>query len=334
MIEVDGSEGGGQLVRSALALSVIAGTPVRLESIRGARPDPGLKPQHLAAVRTLATIAEADVEGADPGSETLRFDPGTATHGEYEVDVGTAGSVALVFDAVLPLAVSLDGPVSVTATGGTDVKWSPTSAYYRRAKLRLLGRYGLQATVEVDRWGFYPAGGGRARLRMAPSRVSLSVTDRGRLEAARVVSTAAKALDDAEVATRQADAAIEGLRSAGIDVSEQIVRTVDSECPGSAVAVILEYEGGIAGFDAVGERGKPAESVAEDAVGAALDHYAGTAPVDEHLADQLLPFLALEDGRVRIPRVTDHVATSLELFSAFGYDLSVSREEGTVLVES
>jgi RNA 3'-terminal phosphate cyclase (ATP) len=334
VIEVDGGDGGGQLVRSALALSVVSGKAVCIESIRGERPTPGLKPQHLAAVRVLARIADAELGGGEPGSETLTFDPGTPAAGEYEVDVGTAGSLTLVFDAVLPVATGLDGPLQLTVTGGTDVKWSPTSAYYRRAKLPLLRRRGLEASVEVDRWGFYPAGGGRARLRVAPSSVSPSVTGRGSFETARVVSTAARALEDAEVATRQADAAVEGLEGAGIDVSERTVRTVDSACPGSAVAVVLEYEDGIAGFDAVGERGKPAESVADEAVGAALDHYEGTAPVDEHLADQLLPFVALEGGRVRIPRVTEHVATSLDLFETFGYDLSVTERDGTVLVES
>lgn len=332
MIEVDGSDGGGQIVRSALALSALSGDPVRVEGIRGSRPDPGLKPQHLAAVDALAAIADADVEGANQGSEAVEFRPGPPRPGEYEVDVGTAGSLTLLFDAVLPLAVGLDGPLALSATGGTDVKWSPTMAHYRRAKLPLLARHGLFATVEIEREGFYPAGGGRARLRVAPSTVTPTVTDRGERRAVRVVSTAAQSLSGSDVAERQADAAVEGASEAGLPVAERVVRSVDSASPGSAVAVVVEYEGGIAGFDAVGEQGKPAEDVAGDAVGDLLDHLGGTAPVDEHLADQLLPFVALGGGRVRIPRVTPHVETSLELFSAFGYDLDVCEAGDSVVV--
>lgn len=332
MRTIDGSEGGGQVVRTALALSALAGEPVRVESVRGARPEPGLKPQHLAAVRALAAVTDADVEGADPGSGTLTFDPGPPRPGEYAVEVGTAGSVTLVFDAVLPLAARIDGRLALTVTGGTDVKWSPSADYYRRAKLPLLRRSGVLAAVDVDRRGFYPAGGGRATLAVGPSEPSVALTDRGDLRGARVYATADASLADAEVARRGARAAAERLDDAGVEVSERSVARADAASPGAVVAVALDYEGSIAGFDALGERGKPVEDVAGDAVDAALAHRSGTAAVDRHAADQLLPLLAVGGGALRAPEVTAHVDSLLSVLEAFGYDVTVDPDPGGVVL--
>jgi RNA 3'-terminal phosphate cyclase (ATP) len=335
MHEIDGSAGGGGLLRSALALSAVAGEPVRLTGIRGARPEPGLKPQHLAVVDLLTEVTDADTSAYASGTETLTFRPGSAAAGSYRVDVGTAGSVPLLFDAVLPLAAALGDPLTVTATGGTDVPFSPTSAHYRRTKLGLLRSHGLGAAVDLDRPGFYPAGGGRATLRLFPSSLSaLELAERGDLEGARVDSLAAEALADAAVADRQADAAVDRLEDAGVPVLERTVRYAPADSPGSAVALTLEYERGRAGFDALGERGKPSEAVAGEAVDAALSFRDSTAAVDRHTADQLLPFLALAGGRLRAPAVTDHVETGRRLLGAFGHGLSVTEEEGSVLVES
>lgn len=333
MLEIDGSAGGGQLLRSALALSALSGEPVRLTGIRGGRPEPGLKPQHLAVVDLLASVTDADTSGYGVGTGTLTFRPGSVEAGTYSVDIGTAGSVPLLFDAVVPLATVLEEPLSVTATGGTDVTWSPTTAHYRRTKLWLLRRHGLGAAVEFDRPGFYPAGGGRATLRLFPSSLStLELTERGPLEGARVDSLAAEALADASVADRQAATAVDRLEEGDVPVIERTVRYAKADSPGSAVAVTLEYEHGRAGFDALGERGKPSETVAREAVDAALAFEAGGAAVDRHTADQLLPFLALAGGRLRIPAVTDHVETGRHLLRAFGHELSVTAADDSVLV--
>jgi RNA 3'-terminal phosphate cyclase (ATP) len=174
VIDLDSSDGGGQLVRTALSLSAVRGVPFRMERVRGDRPNPGLKRQHLACVEAVAALTDADVEGAAVGSETLRFEPtvrpGAATApDEVAVDVGTAGSVTLVADTLLPLATRIDGPVRADLTGGTDVRWSPSTDYLRRVKLPLLRSFGLDADVGVDRRGFYPAGGGTLDLRLRPS---------------------------------------------------------------------------------------------------------------------------------------------------------------------
>lgn len=336
MLELDGSAGGGQLVRTALALSALTGEPFRMEKVRGARPEPGIRPQHAAAVRAAAAACDARVEGAEVGSDEFTFEPGAPEGGEIEVDVGTAGSATLVCDTVLPLATCIDEPLALAVAGGTDVKWAPPADYYRRVKLPLLARFGLDAEFAVDRRGFYPDGGGEVALRLRPS--SLSPPDlraRGAFEGARVYSVAATDLEDAEVAQRQAEAAAEGLAEAGLAVREQSATYAEADCPGSALVVRAEYERALAGFDALGERGKPSEAVAGDAVADALAFHAGDAAVDDHAADQLLVFLAQAGGRVAVRRVTDHVATSLDLLAAFGFDLETDeRDDGTVLIRS
>ena len=334
MLELDGSGGGGQLLRSALALSALEGTAFRMTGIRAARPEPGLKPQHLGAVELLADVCDAEVSDCGTGTTELQFRPGAVQPGRYTADIGTAGSVALLFDAVLPLATALDAPLSVTATGGTEVKWSPTTAHYRGTKLRLLRAHGVGAALERDRPGFYPVGGGRTTLHLFPSDPSpLALTDRGENEGAGVRSLAAERLADASVADRQAAAAVEALEAVDITVASRSVAYAATACPGSAVTVRLGYENTVAGFDALGERGTPAEEIAGRAVDAATAFAEGSAAVDRHTADQLLPFLAIAGGEVRIPEVTDHVATARDLLERFGYELSL-RGDGDAAVAS
>jgi len=324
MLEIDGDEGGGQLLRSSLALAAITERPVRIENVRGNRPEPGLKPQHLAALEAIAEVCDATVDGTTPGSEVVTFDPGSVRGGTVEVDVGTAGSATLVFDTVVPLAGALDESLSVTATGGTEVTWSPPLSFYRRVKLPLCRQFGLVAAVERHRTGFYPAGGGRATLQIGPSRFSpIALEARGEFVGARIDSRTSQDLADSDVARRQARQARERLDGAGVDVFEETVTAAATDSPGSAVLVELVYERTRAGFDALGEPGKPAERVADDAVDEALAFYGTDAAVDRHTADQLLVFLALAGGRLSVPEMTDHVESSLALFEQFGVDLTV-----------
>ncbi len=346
MLELDGEEAGGQFLRSALSLAAIGNRSVRIENVRGGRSTPGLRPQHLAVVETLAAICDADVAGAETGSETVVFEPrlgesdgisgGVIPGGSYAVDIGTAGSVSLLFDAVLPLATRLDGPLSLTATGGTDVAWSPPLDYLRYVKLPLLRQFGLQAAVEVDRRGFYPAGGGRVRLHLAPTTLSsIRLDERGPLTGVRLYSTESDSLADRDVAERQLGGALERLDVAddgetadpGVDVVERVTTTAASPSPGSAFVCRLDFENAIAGTSALGERGKPAERVGEDAADAANRLLGATSPVDRYLADQLLIWLAQAGGRVRIPAVTDHVESSLSLLAAAGYEVELGTGE-------
>jgi RNA 3'-terminal phosphate cyclase (ATP) len=332
MRTIDGGDGGGQVLRSALSLAAVRGEPVRVEHVRGDRPNPGLKHQHLAGLQAIAAVCDATVDGDELGSETVVFDPGEPEPGEYTVDVGTAGAVTLVFETLLPLSATLDGPVSVTATGGTDVAWSPTLDYYERVRLPLARRAGLHAAVEPARRGFYPEGGGEATLRVAPGDPRpLSLVDRGALEGVRVLSLASDDLAD-DVAGRQADAAAALQGRLDAPVRERTVTAVDARSTGSSVLVVLDYAGTTAGFTALGEPGRPAEDVGEAAAADALGFHDGPAAVDEYTGDQLVLPFALGGGRVRLPAVTDHVETNVAVARAFGADLSVEADaDGAVL---
>lgn len=335
MLELDGSAGGGQLVRTALAVSVLSGEPFRMTGIRDARPDPGLRPQHLAAVRALAAITGADVSGADESSESLRFEPGPIRPGRYEVAVGTAGSVPLLFDALLPLTMELDGPLAVRATGGTDVKWAPTMDYLCLVKLPLLRRHGIGAAVDLSRRGFYPAGGGEVILSLFPSSIEpLDIDTAPSPASARVSSVASEDLADAEVAERQASAAIDELAEMDLEIVRRAVEYVDSRSPGSAVTIGVDFGSRLVGGDALGERGVPAEEVASRAVERAVEPIETGAAVDRHMADQLLVFLASAGGRVTTPTETDHVETSLRLLEAFGYDVQLETDGPVSIVRS
>lgn len=333
MIEVDGSDGGGQLLRSALTLSALTEEPVRVENVRGGRDEPGLRPQHCAAVTVLADICQADHSAVDVGSETLSFRPGPVETGEFSVDIGTAGSVTLVFDAVLPLATVLERPLRLTATGGTHVKWSPSMDHYRTVKLPFLRRHGLLATVDVARVGFYPKGGGEATLTLGPSSLSaFELDDRGDLAGARVISTESASLADQSVAERQADAASEELESEDIPTTERTLTTADAASPGSAITVRLAFEQSLAGTDSLGEPGRPAEDVGAAAARDALTVIGSDAAVDPHLADQLLTPLAIAGGQLAIPTMTEHVRTSLELLDQFGFNIEPEERDGDVLL--
>lgn len=351
MLELDGGEGGGQVLRTALSLSMLTGRAFEMRNVRAARPSPGLKPQHRTAVDLAARCCDADVEygseraGGDENTDgpattgddrptTVTFRPGTPTGGEFSADVGTAGSLALVFDTVLPLAVTLAEPLTVTVAGGTDVKWAPTSAYYRLVKLPLLARFGLDATVEYRRHGYYPVGGGKAALRIEPSNLKpIDLVDRGDSESVSIYSAASTSLSEAKVARRQADAARERLADRGITVDEVEVISHETKSPGSVILVYGAYERTLVGVDELGARGKPAESVGVDAAARFLDAHERGAVVDRHAADQVLVFLAASGGRVRVPRVTDHVRANCDVLGAFGVDVQVTpeRDDGALV---
>ncbi|MFC4357736.1 RNA 3'-terminal phosphate cyclase [Halobium salinum] len=321
---VDGTAGGGQLLRTALSLAAVTGDPFEMTGVRAERPEPGLKPQHLAAVETLADLTDAEVDGAEVGSTEVTFDPGPIRGGAFEASMGTAGSLTLLFDAALPAAVRLDEPLTLHATGGTDVKWSPPVESLRSVKLPLLGRYGLDAGVDLHRTGYYPAGGGAATLRLEPSDGRpLELVDRGDLDRVEVVSKASEELEGAEVADRQAARAEERLVDAGLPVEVRSPEYVPTKSTGSTLVLRGVYDGSLVGVDELGERGRPSETVADRAVDRFLSLHASGAPVDEHVADQLLVFLALWGGQVSIPRVTAHVESNLDVLAAFGCEVEL-----------
>ncbi|MFW6457781.1 MAG: RNA 3'-terminal phosphate cyclase [Halodesulfurarchaeum sp.] len=335
MKTIDGGRGGGQLIRLAVAMSSLSGTPIRIENVRGARSEPGMRGQHVAAVEAVASISNARTSGVSIGSSNITFDPERIRGGETRVSVGTAGSVSLVFDAVLPVARESQKPIRVRATGGTDVRWSPPIDFYRFVKLPLLRRIGVRASLERLSRGFYPEGGGMAEILIHPGDLSrIDFTRRGSLERVRVRSIATDDLADRDVASRQ----IQGVRARLDDLIDVRVREtvgrVRSPATGTVVLVIAEYEHAIAGFSALGEPGVPAEIVGERAADRFLAFQDAAGAIEAHLADQLLPFLVFGGGRITTTRRTDHIESAAWLLEQFGAEIVIDTDGKSVVIES
>ena len=330
MITIDGSfgEGGGQILRTSLSLSALTGKPLRLEQIRARRTKPGLKRQHLTAVKAVAAICGARVEGADLGSMQLDFSPGPIRGGTYRFDVGSAGSTILVAQTVLPVLLRADVPSDVTITGGTHVSYAPIWEFFLESYLPQLRAMGARVEAECGTYGFYPAGGGEIHLHVEPMRDGdarpFSLTERGELRRARV--TAVTSGIPLAIATSEADILCEKFPSLGLvrDVHE-----VDSPGPGNAVWVTLEYEHVTAVFSEIGTYDLSRKIVAHRVMNAVRKYLKIGAPVEPHLADQLAVPIAALLGRGNFAKGPDtpHETTNWDVIRAFLPYFEIAREE-------
>ena len=331
-VEIDGSrgEGGGQILRSSLALALLTGRRVRLTRIRAGRAKPGLAAQHLASVRAAARVGSAHVTGDALGATELSFEPGPVVSGHYKFDIGTAGAVGLVLHTVyLPLALRGAAGSTVEVTGGTHVRQAPSASFLALTWAGWLERIGLPVGFKLLRTGFFPRGGGHVTLTVPPAAHlrGLEIGDaapRGRT----VGGFAAVAGLPADVAARMARRAEERLAQAGLRTSLKLETWTGG--PGAVIGLSDGSEVVPALFVGLGERGKPAERVAEDAARELIEHRAGGG-VDEHSADQLVLPLAFASGFSSFPvaRVTRHLLTNVETLGYFvTRRITVAGEEG------
>lgn len=341
---IDGSrgEGGGQILRTSLALSAVTGRPIRIERIRANRPHPGLAAQHLTAVRAVAALCGAHVAGDELGSRELVFTPGgPARAGAYDFDVaaaragGSAGASSLVLQAVLlPLALA-EGISRVTIRGGTHIAWSPPFDYLREVWFPALAGMGIAARIELRRSGWYPAGGGEIEAAISGTGPQdrrwlrpQTLLDRGRL--LEVTGRAIAANLPGHITRRMAARAEDLLRSECIS-TEIAAESVSAACTGAGIFLTARYETIRCGFNAIGARGKPAEAVAEEAVEGLLTHRRSGAALDHHLADQLVAPLCLAAGtsQFTVERITDHLKTNSWVVELFGAAKVHFEERGT-----
>lgn len=320
-LTLDGSygEGGGQILRSALALSIVTGRPFTITNIRAGRKNPGLAPQHLVAVQAAVAVSNAEVQGAEHGSTALQFRPGRVRPGRYEFSTGTAGSVSLVFHSVFPALAQADARSEITIRGGTHVPWSPPFEHLSNVFLPSVAVLGLRADVTLTKCGYYPRGGGEITTVIHPSEQNPArfvLESRGRLNRLWGVVGISNIPD--VIAGRIASAATAMLRAAGHSASIEERRLPS---PGQGVFLFLcaEYEHSTAGFSSLGERGKPSEAVAREAVDAFLDFDRAEAAVEPHLADQLVLPAALSGGHCSftVSRVTEHLRTNAWVVQQF-----------------
>ncbi len=329
MIEIDGSygEGGGQIFRTALIFSAILNRPMRVSRIRAGRKNPGLRPQHLRAVEALAKISGAWTEGLGIGADTITFVPQEVLPGDYQFDIGTGGSVTLLLQALLaPLALA--GEKSrLTLIGGTHVPWSPPYHYVDKVLFPALQVMGVDVRAHIERWGWYPRGGGMVKIEIQPCSEFKPATfiDRGSLK--NVHGLSATSLLPGHVADRQKNYAVERLeKEVGLKSEIEILEDAPANGPGSFLFIEAEFEGGIAGFSSLGERGKKAEQVAKEAVDSFKGYLEAEGCVDPYLADQLVPFMGLAKGSSAFTttRITEHLLTNLWVIQHFA-DVKITR---------
>jgi RNA 3'-terminal phosphate cyclase (ATP) len=322
LISLDGSrgEGGGQIVRTALALSAVTGQGFEITRIRAGRAVPGLRPQHLAAVRAATMVCGARVGGAFDGSPDIRFEPGPVAAGDFRFEIATAGAATLVLQTVLlPLATAAQAS-RVEVTGGTHVPMSPSFDYLARHWSAVVERLGVRFSLTLAKAGFYPPGGGEARAEVQPwpRPASLTLEKRGALLALRGLSGASRLKGD--VARRQRDAAQAVLWERRRLEPEWEVVDVPASSPGSFLLLEAVFEEGRAAFGLLGQRGVRAEQVGDRAARTLLKFLDAEGAVDPHLADQLGVPLALSGGggRVTTSEVTSHLETVAGVIAQFG----------------
>ena len=317
-LRIDGAmgEGGGQILRTALALSVCLGIPFHLTRVRAARRKPGLQPQHLAAVMAAAEISGATLEGANPGSGELTFDPGAVQPGSYRFDTGTAGSASLVLQTVLPALLTAAGPSQLLLSGGTHNPLAPSFEFIALAFLPLIRRMGPRVTSRLLQAGFYPAGGGSLQVDIEPvSRLqALHLPERGAV----IEQRARAAVSHLPLHIAQRELRVIGAELGLAGEHLEALELTSARGPGNVVSVIIKSEHVTEVFTGFGERGVRAEIVATRVAAPVRRYLAADVPVGELLADQLLLPLALAGGGSYVTlRPSRHTTTNIAVLRKF-----------------
>ena len=337
MIHIDGSymEGGGQIVRTALALSTLTGKPFKIDKIRHHRLKPGLKPQHLSCIEALKQLANAQVNGVNPGSTAIEFIPGKMRPRTLSVDIGTAGSITLLLQSVLLPSMFADFPIRLKIKGGTDTKWSIPIDFFSYI---ILPFFHELAAIEIKRMqrGFYPKGQGFVDLSVGPkyklsdfeniqefftcirqSAPKIQLTVKPELIKIQGISAASRQLKRANVAERQTAGAAQAIGNRYPVTIENVYQ--DTASPGTVITLwSVSKEGKTwVGADAMGERGLRAEKVGVRAAQKMLRLLDSNAAVDHHLADNLIPLLALVGGKIKTNKITGHIRSNIYVCEQF-----------------
>lgn len=320
-IEIDGSygSGGGQVIRTAAGLSAVTQKSCKIMNIRAGRPKPGLAAQHLKGIEAVASLCNAKPEGASIGSTIITFEPNEIDNQHLDIDVGTAGSVTLVLQALLIPSIHANKPIEFRITGGTHVNWSPTTGYFRHVFSEYMKVMGVEITSSTEKYGYFPKGGGAIKVTVNPPKNGIrpiNITARGKHVVTEAWSNANRELIRPGVCERQIKGAERWTK-----IDKRNSKYVPSDCIGSSISLAASFENCWLGASSIGERGKSAEFVGEEA-GKLLQNELNTkATVDNHMADQILPYMALaaEKGQSVIiaPEITDHIKTNIWVIEKF-----------------
>jgi len=317
MITIDGSygEGGGQILRTSLALSLVTGKPFSIHSIRVGREKPGLMRQHLTAVNAAAEIGNAAIKGNSIGSQAFTFDPETIKSGNFHFAIGSAGSCTLVFQTVLPALMISRGPSEIILEGGTHNPFAPPYDFLEKAFLPVINRMGPRVEAVLEKPGFYPAGGGRFKVSINPAGLNrVDLLERGKIINKNAFAAVANL--PVSIANRELKVVREKL-----DWNRELLKVVEvenSQGPGNIITVEIESENIMEVFTGFGERGVSAEKVANRTVKAVREYLAHDVPVGRHLADQLLiPMAMAGGGKFRTLLPSKHTTTNIEIIKKF-----------------
>ncbi len=319
MIVIDGSygEGGGQLLRTTVALSAITGRGVRVKSIRAGRPNPGMQAQHLKGVEAVAGLCDAETHGATLGSTELIFEPGRIEPRPLNIDIGTAGAVTLVLQALILAAARTEGTTTIDLTGGTHVAWSPPTNHFSEVFCKHLRAIGIEVNLEIMRYGFYPKGGGRIHVEIRGNGTwqALTLERAAHVDRTSVKSVASEELRKPQVAERQ----IAGFKSVlGGEIAEEAVY-VPSFSIGSSLFAAATCGPTTLGADSLGKKGVRAEEVGKETARKLKAEIDSNASVDIHAADMILPYLALASGpsRFTVRELSGHMTSVQWLLRQF-----------------
>ena len=320
MIEIDGSygEGGGQILRSSIALSVLTKKPITVNNIRANRPKPGIKPQHHAVLSILKTLSNAEASGLEVGSSKIEFFPKNINGGKFRFDVGTAGSIVLIYQALLFASLKIKKPISIELTGGTDVKWAPSWDYFVNVFMPFLKKIDIDATVVLQKRGYYPKGGGNATIHMQPVE-TVTPVQLDQLEIQDKISGKIhfNALPD-HVAKRMKHTVYKKCfeKSIKVDISQ---KQSEASSPGIVMTLWVDDKESYIGCVGLGEKGIPAEHIGNQCSMNLIKMMETGATIDTFLFDQILGFLACAKGTSTffIPELSDHAKTNMWLIQQF-----------------
>ena len=326
MIEIDGShgEGGGQILRTSVALSAFCGKAVKVFNIRAGRDTPGLRPQHVTGIDAVGKICSAKIEGSSVGSSELFFTPGELKSGDFAFDVGTAGAITLIIQSLLPTVVSHPGEFSLRITGGTDVRWSPQADYLKHVTIPLLNKLGCIIELKVLRRGYYPKGGGLVELKVegVQKLKEIDLTTRGEVKSISGISHAHSSLKERSVCERQANSAKKYLVDyENVNISCEYN---DAFSIGSGITLWADCGNTIIGADYLGARELKAEDVGKKAALDLLSALKSSACLDKFMADQIVPYIALAGGKATIAEATEHAKTNVWVCREFGFDVRLA----------
>jgi len=324
MIEIDGSfgEGGGQILRTAYILSAVTGKPCRISNIRRSRLKPGLANQHLLGIQSLAYLCNGRVEGASLSSEEINFYPKESSRerNSISINIETAESITLLLQTLLPFSLLAPSPIRITIKGGaTDAFFSPTLDYFQHCFLKILEKIGAKVEINILRRGYYPEGGAEIEVMVYPSKLKgINLQERGEFKKILLFSGASESLKPKLVAERQSAGVKEILGKLNLPIEEKI-EYYDTQCPGSQVCLVCEFENTVIGVDNIGKLGKRSEDTGKETALEILKEQKSEACLDKHMASQILPYLSLaeNESHLTVSEITKHCKSNIWVIEKF-----------------